>query len=488
MSYFLAPDLSYEALMRLLTQVDRRPLQEIERASLLYDNNTEPVITGAMNSSDVASRKRCWLPVALTSVIVDKIATALYGRGVRRTSGDEELDAILAPTWRDMGRVMLRVSKVASLAKNDVIGIGIRYPGVVKYYDYGAGNSVPILDPEDPHGKPIGVIHEYFSDTRDVDTQVQDSLRGHKTVKHITEVVTRHQRDGAGDIIAPGIHVLFEDGKRVPLADGGYNVLGDFLGCVFWRGADHPDDAHGRSDVIPLIKMLDGLNDLICTAGEKIIWNVHSPIVTNINVEPGSLRYAPGEMWTIAGGLGSGEFFKRLESDPSITPVMELVNFIVNMIHETSRVPSVATGDLEHIGNLSSGRAFEIAMIPMSDLMKEKEAVAREQEIDLMGESIAALAYYGYLPPGWTIPSAYGEWEEPYAARIMEQTNQASIQFEPVSYPVDRSVLISGLVQGVNNGVMSREEAVSALHPGWSADAVQSELDAISEPSGPITV
>jgi len=482
MSYFVSPDLSYEALMRLLRRVDKREREEIARASLLYDNSTEPIKLASMNDDDIRSKERCWIPVDITSVIVDKIATALYGRSVSRTTGNAALDEALSYTWRNMPRTMLRVSKVASLVKNDTIGIGIQFPGRVKYLDYGAGNTVPLLDPDDPHGRPIGVIHEYFSDSRDVTSQITTYLTGsERNIKHIVEIITRHQRDEEGNITIPGIHILFEDGKRVVLEDEGYNVLGDFLGCVFWRSSDHPDDAMGRSDVIPLIKTLDGLNDLLCTANEKILWNVHSPIVTNIRTDPKGLRYGPGEMWALS-GMGQGEFFKRLESDANISPIMELVHTIITLVHETSRVPSVATGDLEHIGNIASGRAFEIAMIPLSDLMKEKEVVAVNQEIELMAESIAKLAYHGYLD-GLTTPSQYGNWLEPDTLKIMELMEGAKVEFEPITYPANKYEEITSITGAVNGNVMSLETGIKELHPRWDEKQITNEVELIDEPS-----
>lgn len=479
MAINLSNELSYSALMKILNKNDKRNHIDIQRACLLYDNETVPDRTDAMTDTDYMNKQKAWSPVALTSVIVDKIAGALYGRPVSRTTGDEELDAFFKPIWADMGRTMLRVSKVASLVKNDIINISLRYPSRLKYGDYGIGNGVPILDPDDPHGRPIGLIYDYFTDTASIENQVNNyTSTNNKITNHIIEIVTRHQRDSQGNILIPGIHRLFIDGKLQALEDNGFNVLGDFLGAVFWRGSDHPTDAMGRSDIFPLINTLDALNNVLSTTHEKIIWNANSPIVTNVKGKL-EFRVAPGEIWQVNSG-GASDWFKRLESDCDVSPLIEFADEIIRMIHETARVPSVAVGDLEHIGNLASGRAFEISMIPLSDLISEKEVCAIPQEKELMAESIAWASYYGYLD-GYTKPSAYGNWNEPDCEKINQILEKANVEFAPIAYPHDTSETINSVSTAVDKGLMSKETAISSIHNQWDSEDVKKEIELITQ-------
>lgn len=471
MSLLISPDLAYGGLMDVLRSNDRREHQALARASQLYDNLTEPEWSNAMSPSDYQNKKRCWAPVALTSVIVDKIASALYGnRGVFRSTGDTTLDKILQPVWADMGRVMTRVSKVASIGGNDTVKVTSKYPSRVKYGDYGIGNVVPLLDPADPHGRPLGLIFEYLTGDMKVSDQIAAYMRPQKTSVHrVVEIVTRNVRNDDGEIIEPGVHRLFVDEREVNLGNGGYNPMGDFLGNVYWRSADHPTSPFGRSDIIPLIKTLDAINTTICLANEKLVWNVFAPIWTNVRGKI-ELRFAPGEIWQ---AQQDDAKLERIDTDPDVTPVLDLVNFLVSMVHETSRVPSVSTGDLEHIGNLSSGRAFEISMIPLVDLLKEKEACAISQEKELVGETIAWMAYSGLIG-GFTVPSPIrGLPPQPDAMKIAEIVDSTVIEFTPITYPHTATEQVQYISSAVDKGLMSKEEGIGLLHPTWDEGRIR---------------
>lgn len=476
MSLFVAPNMVYDALIQLLAEQDKREMELLTEAAALYDNSTVPHRDASAAPLDYEYRKSAWTPAALAAVITDKIATGLYGRPVYRSTGNKNLDVYFTQVWDSMQRTMLRVSKLASMAANTVIRIRTSYPDRITLSDMGLGNCVPILDPDNPHGAPIGLIYAYY--TRTVADQVKDALgsTAGMSVHHVVELVTRHQRDERGKVVVPGVHLLFVDGERVPLPDNGYNTLGDFLGAVFWRSSDHPTDALGRSDIIPLIQTLNSVNELLTTTHEKVVWSVHSPVITNVagNLE---FRYGPREIWQVTGSDG---FVKRLESDSDITSPLDFIRMLIQLIHETSRVPSVAVGDLEHIGSLSSGRAFEIAMTPLLDLVKEKEVCAIEQEKELMAETMAAEAYYGVIP-GFVVSSEYGSWYEPDTVKIRTALSGAVVEFSAPQLPRDSAVVASTQTSLVSSKLSSRWQAIKEIHPDWSDEQISQELRMIDE-------
>lgn len=475
----LTADMTYEALRVLLDSQDRRDQAALMEAENLYNNGTEPKHNAGMSPLDIAYRADAWTPADLTAVIVDKIASTLYSRVVRRSTGQPAWDAALDATFKGMARLMLRVSKLASLGGNTCIRLGWEWPGRVVYSDTGLGQAVPILDPERPHSRPVGVIFDYT--TRTVPEQIFATLgKAMPGAVHVTEVVTRHQRDASGAIVAPGIHLLFVDGHRIPLEDAGYNTLGDFLGCVFWRGTDHPTSAYGRSDIIPLVHTLNALNEMLTTTHEKVIWSIHSPVVTNVR---GKLEFkmGPRQVWQIVGGgaASQGEFIKRLESDHDIASPLELIKLLVKLVHETSRVPSVAVGDLEGIGAVGSGRAFEIALQPLEELIREKELCAVEQELDLMAETVAMMAYWGGLP-GLGVATPNG-WMEPDTAAITANLAEAVVEFAPIVYPRDEIAVAATRVSLSTAQLESKRVSLETLHPDWTPERIQEELDALQE-------
>lgn len=475
----LTPDMSYTALRNLLDSQDRRQQEDLLRAEELYNNATEPSKGAGMSTTDMAYRVDAWTPAALTAVIVDKVASTLYSRPVRRSTGNAAWDAALESTFKGMMRLMLRVSKLASIGGNTCIRLGWEWPGRVVYSDTGLGQAVPILDPEMPHTKPVGIIFDYT--TRTITEQIRAAIgKEMPGAVHICEVITRHQRDPKGNIVAPGIHLLFVDGHKVPLEDGGLNALGDYLGCVFWRGADHPTSAYGRSDIIPLMLTLDALNELLTTTHEKVIWSIHSPVVTNIRGKL-EFRLGPREVWQIAGGgaAGQGEFIKRLEADHDINSPISFIKLLVQLVHETSRIPSVAVGDLEGIGAVGSGRAYEIALQPLEELTREKEMCAVEQELELMAETVAMMAYWGALP-GLGQATEAG-WMEPNMLAISGQLLSATIEFAPLVYPRDEMAVASIRANLAASSLESKRVAIETLHPEWTVDQVETELAALQE-------
>jgi hypothetical protein len=90
------------------------------------------------------------------------------------------------------------------------------------------------------------------------------------------------------------------------------------------------------------------------------------------------------------------------------------------MLHQTSRIPSVSVGDLTGIGNLSSGKAYRIAMTPAIELVKEKEYAAKIAEMQLVKELCARMLYYGDLPGGLTVDN------------VNRMTEETVIEFEPL--------------------------------------------------------
>ena len=475
----LTSDMSYEALRSLLDSQDRRQQEELAAAESLYNNATDPVQSASMSPQDLAYRKEAWTPAALTAVIVDKVASTLYSRAVRRSTGVPAWDAALESTFKGMARLMLRVSKLASIGGNTCIRLGWEWPGRVVYSDTGLGQAVPILDPEMPHTRPVGIIFDYT--TRTIPEQIQAAIgRERPGAVHVMEVITRHQRDPRGAIVTPGIHLLFVDDHRITLEDGGLNPLGDYLGCVFWRGADHPTSAYGRSDIMPLLKTLSALNEMLTTTHEKVIWSVHSPVVTNIRGKL-EFRYGPRETWQIQGGgaAGQGEFIKRLETDHDISSPLALIKLLLQIVHETSRIPSISVGDLEGIGSVGSGRAYEIALQPLEELIREKELCAVEQELELMAETVAMMAYWGGLPELCSRTEA--GWMEPNMLAISSRMMEATVEFAPLVYPRDEMAVASVRATLSAASLESKRVAIETLHPEWTKQRVEDELAALQE-------
>ena len=137
-------------------------------------------------------------------------------------------------------------------------------------------------------------------------------------------------------------------------------------------------------------------------------------------------------------------------------------------------MPEVAVGDLEHIGSLSSGRAYEVAMSPLLDLIAVRQVIYTQQELEIMELSIAGLAHVDRLKE-YTI-TQFGISNMPDMKKIQDVMKGASIEFAPVK--VARDELTDAQVHSmrISSGYESEEQAIRSTHPEWSDERVLGEL------------
>lgn len=369
----------------------------------------------------------------------------------------------------------MRLAKISSLCGFAAVRLSRKWTGEIKFITYGFDEVRPILDPEDPHGKPLGLVFDVL--TQDLPSWVNKAeLKEMKGSYHFVEMITRHVRDDSGEIVEHGIYRAFVDDKEVttPFPDS-VNPLGDYLGAVYWRGLDHPFDPRGKSDILPLLAMLESINELMTDGKELLTWSIHSPIITNAS---GKLdwNYGPRSVFQI--NVTSGDtapFATRLASgSDSIKDLAVLLDILLDLLHQNSRIPSVAVGSLTGIGKASSGRAFEIAMTPAKELIAEKENVCIPQELNLMEEVVAKMIYHRDIP-GETY--AFGDIQMPDPVALREIMATATVSFSPMAIPQESiAETRTGEVAG---GIKSREQAIREEHPGWDQTKIDEEIERI---------
>jgi len=462
----LTPDISYDIVRDLLSEYREHSTQEIAEWEALYNNATSPFLPRTMDRLSVEYRKQAWTPIAYAKMIVDAWAAGLYGRQgpVERSTGVEEWDAKMP--WPQMPRLMLRVARVASITGNDVIRLRPGFPDKIIYADMGPGNAVAITDPQDPHGDIIGVVYDYMADT--VEAQVSRYSHGNKQAQHVVEIVTRHVRDASGDIIIPGIHRKFVDDELVPQDDEGYNPLGDYLDCVWWRNKDHPTDANGASDVEPLFRLFKALNETYTDLQELGKWNLWPMLVTNTVGRP-EISYTPRAIVQLAEETADGKApdLKRLDWGGNVLyPFIKYVENLTMVMHQTSKVPSVAVGDLKNISQLSSGRALEVTMQPYLSELGERERVAIEQEKQLMETTVAMMAYSDIIK-GVSGPDM----------KAIRAKMEPSVTFPPYRLPKNYNDEASRHVQLRGAGLITLKRSLEERYPDWTDDEIAEELE-----------
>jgi len=479
MSWFddLTPEITSDGLDALLKEYDSRHTKLMDEYERLYDATVEPTIPDTLGLKRQQEKRDEWTPIPFLRLAVSKIATLMYGREVDRTTGDESLDKLLDPIWNMMKRFMPGVCKSGGIIGDGAIRMVPSWQTGITLMWWDGRHIVPIYDPITL--EIVGMIYDYIYDP--VGSQITRGLGGKGKTKAIREIVTRHVRDQiTGEILQPGIRARFDGDVRIPWDEGmdpeidRLNPMGDYLDCVFWKNDDSLGSVRGASDAKSLRPLLNGINEIIVQMKLVVKYSAYPIITTDADIE-GNPQVFAGKVWAL-GETASGNpaTAQYLEWSQKMDGSLKLLDRLIGLLHETSQVPAVAVGDLEHIGELSSGRAYEVAMSPVLDLVSMRQQVYTFQELELMGLCVAGLALVGMAPN--LTKAQFGIDNMPDFERIEETLAEASVEFAPVNVARDEEADARTHSTRISAGFESEEQAIRATHPDWSDDRVLEEL------------
>ena len=480
----LTADVVYESVQRYMDLQNEREKNDMILAGQLYDNTTAPNLPNTMKKALREEYLDEWTPIALGRLIPQKISNSMYGRDVERTTGNAELDKEWAQLFKKISMQAPVACRACSAYGDAAIRVVRNYKGLVLTL-YTGKQIHPIYDPEAPDDQPLGMIYEYKCEMPD--DQIIAKLNG-KAAKsiNIVEVITRHQRDLDGNIVIPGIRAKFVEGERVYYDDNdpGLNPYGDFLDCSYWRNSQEIHSHRGESDIIPLNKLLQRINHVVTDSDVFLKWN-QWPILwtTAEDDKKNPMQYSWRNLLflgeTSDGGSAS---MGKIDMDAKqITGYIEFVQSLVQMVSISSRVPSVSLGDTKNLGQLSSGRAYEIAMTPLVDMISERTPLFQFQEVDLMAVCLAVQAVHNKMSDmlDAKITEDGVTWETPDYKKVMEYLVDASVEFGQMN--MAKSQLEDTQVHSIRIGVgyESPETAIRMTHPQWSDIQVDEELKRI---------
>lgn len=476
----LVPDMTWKQFERILGECDTRDRQGIERAQALYQNTSSAEFPPAMSDDIANSRREAWLPVALSRTIVEKMTQVMYGRQVERTTGNVDLDALFMEVWDTANSILSRIVTLADIEGDGVVRIMPDLRGRIKYTTWSGLDIVPLFDPMDPHGMPLGVIYDYLSDP--LQSQIVRGMGDTGDSQDVKEVITRHIRNQeTGAIEQPGIRVRFVNGKAAPY-DGdetGLNPLGDFLDGVFWKNAEDPYSARGVGILAALMPTLTAFNELLTSGHELIRWNLWPILVVKGSMAQKPVYSPRTVMQPGANPDGTPGDVTKIEWSENMGGYMDYLNRILDLIYQTSGMPAVSVGDLRGIGNLSSGRALQIAYNPLLSVIYGREQLALRQERELMATSLAVLTNLGYTPQFARNYDAEAGYPMPDAVAIRDALKSARVAFDPVKLAEDTMENATVHQIRISAGYESEETAIRAEHPDWSDEDVTAELDRV---------
>jgi hypothetical protein len=478
-----------ESVLRLRDEQNKAKVRDVMRARLLYANATPPTLPGSMSDKMQTEYRLEWSPPAIAKCCVDKIMAAMYGRIVQRKVGetkqpedvqysvDKLLEAWDRNTARAYTRCLIHGHVVIRFFPDHRTGT------VIGLYD--PDEATPLYDPTTEDLSPYGIVYHYRIPASSFPLPVK------ALEVSILEYITTHKRDAVtGDILEAGQRKRWYSTSGTwtewPYYDGdlGLNPYGDHLGAVVWRNDDvvGPD---GESEILPIHDLLLSISHTATDLKLLLKWNVFPILASN---SPGFANMPYGWRMNIElqpDGSGNKGEITRVDFSPgSLESGMNFLRLLLQLVNESTSVPAIAMGDLSDIGNLSSGRALEIVMMPLTDLTNRRQKLQAWQEEEALREMLVVWGHMMY-------ESKKGD---PFDLMTVEYEGRAypfahmlpiSVTFGPLGLARSTEDLIAYVTQLYGGSLASLDHCVRTLHPDWTDDQVIQEIDRIKGDTQP---
>lgn len=158
-------------------------------------------------------------------------------------------------------------------------------------------------------------------------------------------------------------------------------------------------------------------------------------------------------MWELSDG-------GRMDTSPQLAELRQCINHVQDRIAANSRITAAALGLLNPT-EAPSGYALQLALGPLDSLVSSMR-LARADKYETLLRMVQRLHQAGHVWPAGETPPAALAWG-PHT-------------------PTDRTAVLSGLVSGVTNGVMSLETGVRMLlDAGDPIEDVSEEIERIQQ-------
>lgn len=364
-------DVVAEALFRLTALDEQRRIKEIREAwDAYYGHHPDSLKVKDQNDpDDNVTLNYCRL-------IVDKGISFLYGRPPQIDVGGGTAQTILDG--------ILAANNFPLLLKQFALNGGVAGHGYIRIFDPGVATKPIRLVNLDPQTVTPVWADDDYQDVHRWKIQWNAAAPDDSDEK---AVVYRHRIDRADsgtfwDIVeetgsGEGDRWVETARSKWPFA---------FSPIVHCQNLPVPNEFFGQPDLTQdLIELNHRLNDLASNMGKMVRLFAH-PRPWLKGVAPGAdgVDVAPDEVWHLPPNAEAGV----LKYDASLTSSIELYERLKDAFHEKARVPRIATGKLENIGQLS-GLALSILYQPLIEKTEDKQGTHEPMLEDLAGRILA---------------------------------------------------------------------------------------------------
>lgn len=300
------------------------------------------------------------VPVNMSRLVVDEGVSFLFGKPVTftvpKTAGDgaqETLDAI----WQANRQPQI----LHDLALNGAVS-GHAFYKIIPATEPGAAPRVVVVDPSNV---------DMECDPDDVDTIVRYTITW--TIVRQGEVYQRRQTITVNDV-GGSWTIVDEESSADSMS---WRVLDTTLWAYPWPPIGHcknlpaPNELWGTADLEPSVTGLDqSLRFLLSNLRRIIRFHAHPKTIAS-GLRAKDLQTGPDGLLVLPSPESR---IWNLEMQSDLASSLEVYGRVKEALHQTARVPEVAAGKVDQVGNLS-GIALQILFSPLLQKTETKRVL-----------------------------------------------------------------------------------------------------------------
>ena len=338
------------ALLERQDEKDR--IERIARAATSYQGDAPPPLRLSPDGFDDNVR------LNFARLIVDKGVAFLFGKGPEITLDDQSEQSSKEEASEAMWEASGGLLAMQRLAVNG----GIAGHAIAKLVEGDPLPRIVVIDPQNFSMKWRGDDHEVITEYAITWTSYDEEER---------KVVGRRQR------IVPN-----EDGRSWEIIDeksssqdgGRWREISrvtwgyPFAPIVHAQNLPASNEVYGRADLEhDVLDLIEAIEFAVSNINRILRFHAHPLWWTN----------AEGDLTTLDRAIGRIVRFpknteiNKLEMDSDLSSAMEFARGLRESLHEVSRIPEIAVGKVENVGNLS-GIALQILYQPLIEKTDQK--------------------------------------------------------------------------------------------------------------------
>lgn len=196
------------------------------------------------------------------------------------------------------------------------------------------------------------------------------------------------------EVVTRDIWQVWDDGARVTDQEvgGGINPYG-MLPVAHFLNRPLPHSFEGESDIRDLRTLQLEINARLSDVAEVVQYHA-APILQGKNIKAKQISRDAKRFFGVTELPGQNAGFEYVTYDGAMASSKLVIDYLLTEFSKVSRVPPTALGNLEELGNLTSGRALKVMYGPLDADIRQKQMLYTQGEQQLLDALLAVLRYH----------------------------------------------------------------------------------------------